>query len=82
MLISAEGRGEGGGKVRMMFSDFRPVAKWKIPYKTEILANGQVVATYVVLSVQTNTGLSDDLFTATSEPASGVVDQEGSEEDQ
>lgn len=90
VLVSAEGRDEQGKVVRMMFSDFRPVGKWKLPYKTEILSGGQVLASYVTRSVETNTGLSDDLFTASSQPASGGMDmqalmqqalQQASEED-
>ena len=51
-----------GHKIRAVFSDFRKVQGFDMPYQTEVFTDGTATMTAKVVKVETNQGLSDDLF--------------------
>jgi outer membrane lipoprotein-sorting protein len=54
---------EAGGKpVRIVMSDFRNVKGYEMPHLTEMFSDGKKTMTMKVIKLETNKGLSDDLF--------------------
>lgn len=51
-----------GKPMRMVMSDFRKVKGYDYPYLTELFADGQKSMTLKVVKLETNKGVSDDLF--------------------
>lgn len=63
VLVKAEGKGMMGENISIINSDFRNVGNnWRMPYKTEMYANGKLITIAKVLSIDKNTGVSDSLF--------------------
>ena len=55
-----------GKKVRSVFSDFRPVqGEFEIPHQIDVLSDGAKTMTVKIVKISANTGLSDNLFDAT-----------------
>jgi outer membrane lipoprotein-sorting protein len=62
-LVIVGGDGTFQGKrMRWVNSDFRQVEDREIPYKVDFYSGDKLVATLTLQSIETNTGLSDDLF--------------------
>jgi len=63
VLIKGESKGTEGETILLVHSDFRKIkGDWEMPYKTEIYADGELMSTSLVKSLEINKGLSDDLF--------------------
>lgn len=63
VLIKNESKGTEGEIILLIHSDFRKIkGDWEMPYKTEMYADGELMATSLVKSIKINKGLSDDLF--------------------
>jgi len=63
-LIKGESKGPKKETIIWILSDFKKVkGTWEIPYKTETYADGKLVSTSLVKTLEINQGLSDDLFT-------------------
>ena len=63
VLIKNESKGTEGERILLIHSDFRKIkGDWEMPYKTEMYADGELMATSLVKSIKINKGLSDDLF--------------------
>jgi len=52
----------GGKPMRMVMSDFRKVKGYDYPYLTEMFSDGKKAMTMKVVKLETNKGVSDDLF--------------------
>ena len=60
---AGQGAAQGQGPAEIFFKDYREIASdYSFPYLSEIHQAGQIVATYKVQELTTNTGLPDDLF--------------------
>lgn len=75
VLIKAKGI-SGKDKILIWeYSDFREVDRdWKIPYKTEIYLNNEIVSTVLTEYIEINKGLPDELFDPNKEKALKVFD--------
>lgn len=64
-LVRAEGElDEDGTKLVALYSDFRTISDWKVPYRTEIYLDGRLKSEFRVLTMQTGRKLPDDWFDA------------------
>lgn len=62
-LTKGESKGPKGETIVWIHSDFRKIkGDWETPYNTEIYADGKLMSTSLVKTLEINTGLSDDLF--------------------
>jgi len=62
-LTKGESKRRKGETIVWIHSDFRKIkGDWKMPYKTEIYADGKLMSTSLVKTLEINQGLSDDLF--------------------
>jgi len=62
-LTKGESKGPKGETIVWIHSDFRKIkGDWQMPYKTEIYADGKLMSTLLVKSLEINKGVSDDLF--------------------
>jgi len=63
ILTKGESKGPKGKTIVWIHSDFRKIkGDWEMPYKTEMYMNGKLMSTSLVKSIDTNKGISDDLF--------------------
>jgi outer membrane lipoprotein-sorting protein len=61
-MVKAE---TAGGSTAWVLSDFKKIkGGWETGYKIETFMNGKLASTATITSLETNTGLSDDLFNA------------------
>lgn len=76
-LVQTENKSDSGETMRMIFSDFRKIkGEWELAYKTEGFMDEVPMMTILLKSVETNQGLSDDLFDADKVEVSGPNMQE------
>ncbi len=62
-LTKGESKGPKGETIVWIHSDFRKIKdEWEMPYKTEMYADGKLMSTSLVKTLEINTGFSDDLF--------------------
>jgi len=62
-LTKGESKGPKRETIVWINSDFTKIkGDWEMPYKTEIYADGKLMSTSLVKTLEINTGLSDDLF--------------------
>jgi len=62
VLLQAESRTAGGKSTKWVFSDFRKVNHWDMPYKTEMFVGDALQSTSTIKSFEINKGLSDEVF--------------------
>jgi outer membrane lipoprotein-sorting protein len=63
VLIKGESKGTEEETILLINSDFKKIkGGWEMPYKTELYADGKLMSTSLVKSLEINQGLSDDLF--------------------
>ena len=63
VLIKGESKGTKEETILLIHSDFKKIkGDWEMPYKSEIYVDGELTTTFLVKSLEINTGLSDDLF--------------------
>ncbi len=77
VLIKGEGGGMEGEIILLINSDFKKIkGDWEMPYKTEMYADGKLMSTSLVKSLEINQGLSEDLFDPDKVKIKGVNMQE------
>jgi len=63
-LTKGESKGPKKETIVWILSDFRKIkGTWEMPYKSETYADGKLMSTSLVKTLEINQGLSDDLFT-------------------
>jgi len=63
VLLQAESRTADGQNARWVFSEFRKVNSWDMPYRTEMYLGDTLQSTSTIRSFEINQGLSDEVFT-------------------
>lgn len=77
VLVKGESKGPKGETFLWVQSDFRKIeGGWEIPYQSQVYADGKLLVTATVKSIEINKGLADDLFDPTQVKATGINMQE------
>lgn len=71
VLLQAQSQNEQGKPAKWVFSDFRKIDGWEMPFKTEMYVGGALQSTSIMKSFQINKGVSDDLFNPQKKEAPG-----------
>jgi len=62
VMVKAESNDPSGKPMSFVFSDFKEIKGWEMPYKTEMFMDGKLLSTSKIISLDLNKNLSDDLF--------------------
>jgi outer membrane lipoprotein-sorting protein len=61
-MVKAESKDATGKGMLFLFSDFKDLNGWEMPYKTQMHTDGKLLSTSVIKSIDINKNLSDSLF--------------------
>ncbi|MDA8087889.1 MAG: hypothetical protein M0Z75_14460 [Nitrospiraceae bacterium] len=62
VMVKAATKSPGGKRLEWLFSDFKNIGGWDVPFKTETLMSGKVVSTSDIESFEFGRELPDGLF--------------------